>query len=168
MDLTTKIRKALRIAAIQHDKQYRRDNKTPFIIHPIEVALVVSKYTDDENVICSALLHDVLEDTVGCTINNLIEEFDNKVANIVQSLTDEPLPDLTWDQKHQKYLKNLENSRDEAVLVCLADKFVNVSKEQLNMDRIWYYQGIINIAKDRELTKNTQLLQDFKNLIEKK
>lgn len=157
MKLTDKIRRALRVAAIQHDKQYRKDNLTPLIIHPFEVALIVSEYTDDEDVMSAALLHDLLEDTSGYFYEKLEEEFGEKVANIVQSLTDEPLPDLDWNQKHQKYLENLKNTSDEAILVCLADKYSNVSTAPVNQDRVWYYQGVIEIAKSRELTKNNKL-----------
>ncbi len=165
MILTDKIRKALRVAAIQHDKQYRKDNLTPFIIHPYEVALIVSEYIDDEDIISAALLHDLLEDTSGYSYEKLKEEFGEKVANIVQSLTDEPLPDFDWNQKHQKYLENLKTASDEAVLVCLVDKFSNVSTAPVNQDRVWYYQGVIDIAKSRELTKNFKLLSDFENLV---
>lgn len=165
MILTDKIRKALRVAAIQHDKQYRKDNLTPFIIHPYEVALRVSEYIDDEDIISAALLHDLLEDTSGYSYEKLKEEFGEKVANIVQSLTDEPLPDFDWNQKHQKYLENLKTASDEAVLVCLVDKFSNVSTAPVNQDRVWYYQGVIDIAKSRELTKNFKLLSDFENLV---
>jgi len=165
MKLTNKIRKALRVAAIQHDKQYRKDNLTPFVIHPFEVALIVSEYTEDEDIISAALLHDLLEDTSGYSYEKLEEEFGEKVAAIVQSLTDEPLPDLDWNQKHQKYLKKLENASDEAVLICLADKYSNVSTAPVNQDRVWYYQGVIEIAKSRELTKNNKLLSDFENLV---
>ncbi|MFA5828390.1 MAG: HD domain-containing protein [Candidatus Shapirobacteria bacterium] len=68
MILSPKIRKALRLAAVQHDGQYRKDGVTPFIIHPIEVAMIVSEYTDNEDIISAALLHDVLEDTRGCSM----------------------------------------------------------------------------------------------------
>lgn len=165
MKLTDKIRKALRVAAIQHDKQYRKDNLTPFIIHPYEVALIVSEYSNDEDVMSAALLHDLLEDTSGYSYEKLKEEFGEKVASIVQSLTDEPLLDMDWNLKHQKYLEDLKTASDEAVLVCLADKYSNVSTAPVNQDRVWYYQGVIEIAKSRELTKNTKLLSDFENLV---
>lgn len=169
MDLTPKIRKALRTAATLHDGQYRRNSPIPAIVHPFEVAMVVSDYTKDEDIISSAFLHDVLEDTQGYSYEKMVEDFGSRVADIVRSLTDEPLPeDLTWDEKHQKYLENLKNSSDEAVLVCLADKFANVSHDQLNLDRVWYYQGVINIAQERQLTKNTKLLDEFKGILEKK
>ena len=165
MILTDKITKALRLATTQHDGQHRRDNITPFIIHPIEVAMIVSEYTNDEDIISSALLHDVLEDTKGCSYEKLSKEFGEKVANIVQSLTDNPLSDLTWNEKHTKYLEELKNSSDEAVLICLADKYSNVSTGLVNQDRGWYYQKVISVAKERRLTQNTKLLKDFEDLI---
>jgi len=166
MILTTKIRKALRSAATLHDGQYRRNSPIPVIVHPIEVAMVVSDYTKDEDIISSAFLHDVLEDTQGYSYEKMAEDFGSRVADIVKSLTDEPLSEeLTWDEKHQKYLENLKNSSDEAVLVCLADKFSNVSHESLNLDRVWYYKGVVQIAKERKLTKNIKLLKDFEDLI---
>jgi len=165
MTLTPKIRKALRLAGVQHDGQYRKDGVTPFIIHPIEVAMIVLEYTSNEDTISSALLHDVLEDTQGCFYEKLVEVFGNKVADIVQSLTDKPLPDLSWNEKHRKYLEDLKNSSDEAVLVCLADKYSNVSPGPVNRDRVWYYQGITEIAKERKLTQNTKLLKDFEDII---
>jgi (p)ppGpp synthase/HD superfamily hydrolase len=165
MILTLKIRKALRLAAVQHDGQHRKDSVTPFIIHPIEVAIIVSEYINNENVISSALLHDVLEDTQGYSYEKLLEDFGDKVADIVQSLTDEPLPDLSWNERHTKYLEKLKNSSDEAVLVCLADKYSNVSTGPVNQDRVWYYQGVIGVAKDRKLTQNIKLLKDFEDLI---
>ena len=169
MDLTPQIRKALRVAATLHDGQHRRNSPVPVIVHPFEVAMVVSEYTKDEDIISSAFLHDVLEDTQGYSYEKMVEDFGSRVSDIVKSLTDEPLPEeLTWDEKHQKYLETLKNSSDEAVLVCLADKFANVSHDQLNLDRVWYYQGVIDIAKVRQLTKNTKLLDDFKGLLEKK
>lgn len=166
MRLTDKIRKALRLVAIQHDGQYRRDKITPFLIHPVEVAMIVSEYTNNEDIICSALLHDVLEDTKGYSYEEIVKDFGDKVARIVQSLTDGPLPEISWNQKHQKYLEDLKKSSDEAVLVCLADKYANVSRGQVNRDRVWYYQGVISVAKDRKMTKDTKLLMEFEGLVE--
>lgn len=167
MKLTSKIRDAIRIATTQHDGQYRKDGKTPFVVHPIEVACLVYEYAKDDDTVVAAFLHDVLEDTQGCSPEDIKIWFGDKVFNIVSSLTDTPYPDLSWDEKHQKYLQILENSSDEAVLICLADKYSNVSLGPVNPDRVWYYQGVIKIAESRLLTRNTKLLDDFKKIVEK-
>ena len=165
MILTPKIRKALRLAAIQHDGQHRKDGITPFIIHPIEVAIIISEYTNNEDIICAALLHDILEDTLGYSVDKLRDNFGEKVTEIVGSLTDTPYPDLSWSEKHKIYLEVLEDSSDEAVLVCLADKYSNVSTGPVDPERVWYYRGVVDICKKRELIKNIKLLKDFENLI---
>ena len=84
----TYIKKALYFAAEKHDGQYRRiGNKLPYIIHPVEVAFGVSRYTDDEEVIASALLHDVLEDCPDVCMRFLKKEFNGRIAKIVNEVT---------------------------------------------------------------------------------
>jgi (p)ppGpp synthase/HD superfamily hydrolase len=165
MLFTPKIRLALKIAATQHQGQFRKDQNTPFIIHPVEVALIVSEISADENTLCAALLHDVLEDTTGYSIENLTSDFGSKTADIVSSLTDTPHPELSWDEKHHLYLEELAKAQDESVLICLADKYSNVSVGPANPDRVWYYKGVIKIAETRQITKDSQLLSDFKKLV---
>ena len=164
MILTNKIRNALKTSAVQHDGQHRKDGLTPFIIHPVEVAIIISEYTNNEDIICAALLHDILEDTLGYSVDKLRDNFGEKVTEIVSSLTDTPYPDLSWEKKHKKYLEVLRNSSDEAVLVCLADKYSNVSTGPVNPERVWYYQGVVDICKKRELIENIKLLKDFENI----
>jgi len=55
---------ALILATKAHDGTYRKSNdKVPYIIHPIRVAEVVAQYTNNDNIIAAAYLHDVVEDT---------------------------------------------------------------------------------------------------------
>ena len=59
---TPTLDRALAVAARCHAGQTRKDEPTPYIAHPVAVALIVSDFTDDEDVAVAALLHDVLED----------------------------------------------------------------------------------------------------------
>ena len=52
----------LQMATEYHEGQVRKYTGEPYIIHHIAVANKVSQYTDDCEVICAALLHDVIED----------------------------------------------------------------------------------------------------------
>lgn len=165
MKFTSKIREAIRVATIQHKDQKRRDGITPFIIHPIEVACLVSEYAKGDDAVAAAWLHDVIEDTEGYSIEDIKINFGEKVGEIVSSLTDIPYPDLSWDEKHKKYLEILKKSSDESVLVSLADKYANISAGPINSKRVWYYQEIIKIAEKCPLTKNTKLLEDFRRLV---
>ena len=57
-----KIISALNFANQKHNGQFR-DSGEPYIIHPIAVAEILLDYGLDCDTICSALLHDVIEDT---------------------------------------------------------------------------------------------------------
>ena len=51
-----------KLAEKAHEGQFRKGTKRPYIVHPLEVAKIVSTMTDDEEIISAALLHDTLED----------------------------------------------------------------------------------------------------------
>ncbi|MCF7918024.1 HD domain-containing protein [Candidatus Gracilibacteria bacterium] len=57
----SKIQKAYDFAETAHHNQKRKSGE-PFITHPVEVAEIVYQIGGDENMVCAALLHDVLED----------------------------------------------------------------------------------------------------------
>ena len=82
---TPKIKKALDFAIKAHKGQKRKSGED-YVIHPILVAAITSYFSDDENVITSALLHDVVEDT-DYTIYYIKDEFGKEVADIVEGLT---------------------------------------------------------------------------------
>ena len=53
---------AMEFATKAHEGQFRKGTRRPYIVHPIEVADIVSTMTKDEEVICAAVLHDTIED----------------------------------------------------------------------------------------------------------
>ena len=71
----------------------------PYILHPMEAAVVVGTMTDDQNVIAAAALHDVVEDA-GVTIEEIEEKFGKRVRELVASETEDKRADLppsdTW------------------------------------------------------------------------
>ncbi|PAF48604.1 penta-phosphate guanosine-3'-pyrophosphohydrolase [Helicobacter sp. 12S02634-8] len=83
--ISPKICNALDIATQYHDGQKRKSGE-PYVVHPICVACVVAFYGGDEAMICSALLHDVVEDTL-CDINVIKQGFGEDVAVLVDALT---------------------------------------------------------------------------------
>ncbi len=82
---TRLIYKAYDFAKHYHEGQNRKSGE-PYIIHPIEVAYIVSTLELDDNAICAALLHDIVEDTE-VTREMLIEEFGEEIANLVDGVT---------------------------------------------------------------------------------
>mgnify|MGYP001202379726 CR=1 FL=1 len=77
------INEAIEFAAKAHEGQLRKGTKKPYIVHPIEVSEIVSAMTDDEEVICAAVLHDTIEDCRGITKDVLKLRFGDRVAELV-------------------------------------------------------------------------------------
>jgi len=82
---TPKIQKALKFAIKAHKGQKRKSGED-YVIHPILVAAITSFFSNDEDVITAAILHDVVEDTP-YTIYYIKDEFGKEVANLVEGLT---------------------------------------------------------------------------------
>ena len=77
------IHKAITIATKAHEGQIRKGTKLPYIVHPLEVGVIVSRMTQDKEVIAAAILHDTLEDCKEVTFSTLCQEFGERVAEIV-------------------------------------------------------------------------------------
>jgi guanosine-3',5'-bis(diphosphate) 3'-pyrophosphohydrolase len=80
------IRKAFKMANEAH-KGMRRKSGDPYIVHPLEVALIVSEEIGlgITSTVC-AILHDVVEDT-DLTIEDIENAFGKKIASIIDGLT---------------------------------------------------------------------------------
>lgn len=80
------IERAFNFASMAHQGVRRRSGE-PYIMHPIAVATIVAKEIGlGSTSICSALLHDVVEDT-DYTVEDIENLFGKKIAQIVDGLT---------------------------------------------------------------------------------
>jgi len=79
------INKAIYWAKMYHDGQFRKSGE-PFYTHPLEVAYLVSEYKLTTNVIVTAILHDVVEDS-DATVEMIIDAFSWRIAEMVDRLT---------------------------------------------------------------------------------
>jgi len=77
--------KAFHLSVDAHAGQVRKSGE-PYIVHPILVAVITAKISNDEMMVQAALLHDVVEDTE-YTIEDLIDSFGEDVAHMVEGLT---------------------------------------------------------------------------------
>ncbi len=114
----TKLDKAIKFAEEKHHGQTRKDGKTPYITHPMAVLSVIKRMTDDEDVQCAAVLHDVVEECE-VTPEEIEEMFGSRVASIVKELS----------SNHTNY----EDIRSrEALLIKMADNIHNISELPLD------------------------------------
>lgn len=136
-----KVTKAIKFAADAHDGMARKKDKTPYILHPLEAAVIVGSMTEDRDVICAAVLHDVVEDT-DITIEEIEENFGSRVRALVQSETEDKRaelpPESTWRIRKEESLEELANCGDRDVLILwLSDKLSNMR----SFYRIWKTEG---------------------------
>lgn len=91
MDIIEKAR-VFATAAHGAAAQLRKYTHEPYIVHPREVASIVSQHGGTDAQVAAAWLHDVVEDT-GVTIETIREEFGTEVADLVGWLTDVSRPE---------------------------------------------------------------------------
>jgi hypothetical protein len=101
-----KVKQALRVAYRAHRSQMRKSGE-PFIIHPVEVALLLSGMKMDAETVMAGLLHDTVEDT-DLTFEQVEAMFGREVKNIVEGETKvSKLPKLAFAEYADEQAENL-------------------------------------------------------------
>ena len=120
--------KAYDFALKAHEKQ-KRDEGSPYIIHPIAVANILTELKLDSATIATGLLHDTIEDTYA-TYNTIESEFGKEVADLVDGVTkiSEFENQAISNSKAENFRKLiLATSKDiRVLLVKLADRLHNM------------------------------------------
>lgn len=162
------LEEAIIYATVMHQGKVRKFGDTPYILHPLEVAQILSTITDDKEVIAAGILHDIVEDTDG-TLEEIEKRFGKRVAFIVSSESENKYPDEkkenTWKRRKEESLVTLKNSTDIGVkMLWLADKLANIRSlagmyselgddmwkrfHQSNPDeQNWYYRSVAELVE---------------------
>ena len=128
-DDVVKITKAFSTAADLHSGQSRDGSKEPYINHALKVALILSDELKirDVDLICAALLHDILQEGNNSEkLDQIKKNFGENVFNIVQTLTEHPSANDNRQQSLESYFQNISNSPKTLRVVELADRLDNV------------------------------------------
>jgi (p)ppGpp synthase/HD superfamily hydrolase len=124
-----RIEQAIRAAAILHQDQLRKGAApVPYVTHLFAVAMLVAEYTEEEDTVVAALLHDTLEDT-DYTAAELQEDFGGPVRELVEALTEvhyQEAGQVPWRERKARYAKQLKQAPEAALLVAAADKIHNM------------------------------------------
>ena len=124
------VSEAIAFAVQAHDGMRRKKSESPYVLHPLEAAVIVGSMTDDQNLIAAAALHDVVEDA-GITMDEIEARFGKRVRQLVECETEDKReelpPEATWQIRKEESLQVLKNAEDPAVLmVWLGDKLANM------------------------------------------
>jgi len=122
------ILKAYEFAKNKHGNQMRESGDL-YITHPLSVAYILSDLEVDDETICAALLHDVIEDT-GTKKEEIINEFGTSIEEMVDGVT--KLVKLQYTSKEEQQVENyrkmfLAMGKDmRVILIRLADRLHNM------------------------------------------
>src|SRR5215468_3336469 len=132
------IKKAYDYSLKVHTGQTRASGE-PYLVHPLEVALVLAEMKMDTVAVAAGLLHDSVEDT-SVTINDIRKEFGEQVAHIVEGVT--KISKIDFATREEQQAENLRKMMlamvDDirVVLIKLADRLHNMrTLEHLPVDR---------------------------------
>ncbi|MFY9854383.1 MAG: bifunctional (p)ppGpp synthetase/guanosine-3',5'-bis(diphosphate) 3'-pyrophosphohydrolase [Terracidiphilus sp.] len=122
------IRKAWEFSA-QHHRGQMRASGEPYIIHPLEVAEVLTEMKMDSTSIAAGLLHDSVEDTPA-TNEEIASKFGDQVAHIVEGVTN--IDKIEFANREDRQAENVRKmllamvSDVRVVLIKLADRLHNM------------------------------------------
>ena len=162
------LEEAVIYSTVLHQGKVRKFGGRPFILHPMEVAQILSTMTDDIEIITAGILHDIVEDTDG-TLAEIEKRFGKRVAYLVSSESEPDYPGedrgATWKRRKEESLLVLKNSTDIGVrMLWLADKLANIRSlsgiysergeemwQELHQNdpevQRWYYQSVAEIVE---------------------
>ena len=132
------IRRAYNFAKENHGDQLRKSGEA-YIVHPLNVAYILATLGLDDETLCAALLHDVVEDTP-VTHEQLTNEFGETISEMVAGVT--KLSQFTYNTQEEQQVEDyrkmfLAMGKDiRVVLIKLADRLHNMRTLQyLSKDR---------------------------------
>lgn len=147
-----RINHALAFAAKHHDQQVRKGTRLPYLTHPANVAIILTRYGCDETTVVAAILHDVVEDCVTKDYTReMLEEriaskFGEDVLETVLAVThrnhDDDGNEFTSEEKKEDYLDRLSGASDRARWVCAADKLHNANSILTDLKRTSWPENI--------------------------
>jgi len=161
--------KAYLIAEKAHRGQLRKDLQTPYIAHPVATANILADIFADQDVLISALLHDVVEDT-DFSLKDINEAFGEKVAFLVDGVT--KLSKVKYNKGlHGNNIESLKKlffhtvQDPRVILIKLADRLHNMKtlgvltenrRLQIAAETLDIYVPIANLLGIQKLKKELE------------
>lgn len=159
----SRLKKAIKFAKEKHGNQKRKFHDELYFEHPKRVVELLGQYTNDEDTLIAAYLHDTIEDTA-TTYEEILNEFGKNIADLVKELTSDK--ELASKMGKVAYLVDKMNGMSEkALIIKLCDRLDNVSG--LSIEPRDFTQKYASETRDILKNLRRNLSEDQKELIEK-
>ena len=148
-----RINHAFAFAAKHHDRQVRNGTRLPYLTHPANVAIILTRYGQDESTVVAGILHNMIEDAVreGWTAEMLEDRIGEKFGSdalqaslaVTMRRHDDDGNELDKEEKRADLLIRLANADVRARWVCAADMVHNGStilsdlKRTVDVESVW-------------------------------
>jgi len=190
--MNPKILKAIELAFIKHDGQYRKGTNIPYITHPMAVMnLILMEQADDNtisnDVIIAGILHDVVEDT-DVTLDEIEKGFGTEVKRLIENSSEpEELKKQedkrgTWKERKLHTIQHLYLLDKYSKIISCCDKLHNA--QSMNNDHkfvgdelwgrfnapksaiFWYYEACLDAYKTGISIEGSKVFTLYKREIE--
>ncbi len=125
-----RVNHALAFAAKHHDQQVRRGTRAPYVTHPANVAIILTRYERDDTSVVAGILFEAVEDSalLGYSRDTLDQriagKFGEPALEILLQVTERRVDDdgieLAPDERRDDVLTRLSDASDSARWVCAA------------------------------------------------
>ena len=147
---------AFEFAEAAHREQTRESDAAPFILHPLEVAVLLANREFDDEVVAAALLHDAIEDTP-TTADDLRSEFGDRISELVSSLSDdESIAD--YADRKAALRDQVASAGPDALAIFAADKVAKAREVRATVVR--NPEKPLDEAKLRHYEASLDMLED--------
>ena len=185
--ISKKINLAIKIASKAHRDQVRKGTDIPYISHPFAVAMIINRYTTDEDIVVAGILHDILEDVKPSVYSeaDMRSDFGDEITNIVKDVSEDKIagePEKPWINRKENYLAHLKSLETvEPIIVSCADKIHNLTDmldeyekignelwQKFNAskdDELWFYEAFLKLAQEKVIPK--EMKADLASLVKK-
>jgi GTP pyrophosphokinase len=135
-DEAERVAYAFQFAAAAHAGQ-QRDEGTPYIDHPVAVAVILwgELGCRDVDLLLAALMHDILEDCDEISADTLGGVIGDRALHLVQQVTKPRVPAACKTQRDREYMDRIRAADTDVRLLKLADRIHNLRSVPLGPDR---------------------------------
>lgn len=165
MRYTDRFEQAVTLALRAFREIDRKGSSVPYMTHLLSVTALVGEAGGDEDQLCAAVLHDLLEDIEGSRPLDIETQFGANVLRLVEALSDTTeFPKPPWRPRKERYIARMRVAGPDVRLICCADKHHNarsilrgLSQEGLAVfdvfsggvdGTLWYYRAVADALSE--------------------